>query len=510
MSLIYDWQGNKHDLTVGAFDSLSRTNPDQASIYLYLGLGSIEDGSTPNLFKQLSQKYLSKQKSSYATNLWTRFKQQLPQLRSIGGTLGTSLLMGKVKTLAGANPVVLGALTAAELVLGQVFSLSTAKRTFTEPLPGQWVFIESDKSYRRRLGAISESKHMIKANIHGPEPTSISKASDNWRLGFFVRESVKYGHMVVFDCNKCKETDLKVARLMNVPPELAEQLDGQEELSAIREIYFIKETRDKKSTKTNNFWPGRLVSRGGTKYRVVAASEVNVVAIDAKGGIHTIPKRELQEEGDSVSKPGVFDNYFEKSGKSQLYRGMWAWVPARADIKETLPADYELVCVGTLGNRNDVAVYHIIGGEGKTYSESEGVPVTPEEMSSFNLANDSKRFRVPIMGGFPNAIVKTFAPLSGFSRYVTMGSMRTDTTPEIPDAEPVDPIQTQTIEKREPKYTDPLHVEPVEKHKEQPKEEKPPEPRYDGEEGNGMVMVMVGIMAYLFISQFAGGVNIPL
>ena len=29
------------------------------------------------------------------------------------------------------------------------------------------------------------------------------------------------------------------------------------------------------------------------------------------------------------------------------------------------------------------------------------------------------------------------------------------------------------------------------------------------EGGNGMMMVMLGVMAYFFISSFAGGVNIP-
>ena len=503
MALIYDWQGNKHDLTLGAFDSQSLTNPDHASIYLYSGLQSIEDGTTHDMFKQLSQKYISKQKTTFASSIWNRFKDQLPQIRNIGGTLGTTLFMAQVRKLAGTNAAVLGALTAAELVLGQVFSTGTTKRTFAEPLPGQWVFIESDSSYRRRLSRLAEFKtnHLIKTDPSHPIPTSVAKATDKWALGFFVRTSSKFGHVVVFNTANCKETLIRVARLMNVPPELGEQLDNQEELSSLREIYMLKEARDKKTFPDNNFWPGRLVTKSGdysgkNEYRVVAASQLNVVVVDTKGAVFTFPKADLAETGTSRSNPGIYDNYFLKSGKSTFYMGMWAWSPIRPEIATRFGGDYELACIAAL--KDDRAmVYYVIDGNFAAPYDKDLVATTDEEQAAMTKARETKKFREMVIKwpGDPNK-VKANIPTENLHRYVTSGYAQSmqRSTPQYP--EPVDDPKPKEQKIPRNQKADPVVVvDPLKT--EEPKEVAPPE-----EAANGMILVMVGIMAVMFAAQF--------
>ena len=144
MPTIYDWKGNRHDLTMGAFDSSSLQNTHMADIKLFGGLASIENGQEKALFQQLTQSYL---RNKVDPTIWERFKKQLPNLANIGGTLGTNLLMAKIKARAGPNPILQSAITSAEIVLGTIFTGKQKKsfgpvgvrreRPELPPAPGQ-------------------------------------------------------------------------------------------------------------------------------------------------------------------------------------------------------------------------------------------------------------------------------------------------------------------------------------------------------------------------------------
>ena len=349
MPTIYDWKGNRHDLTMGAFDSSSLQNNHMADIKLFGGLASIEDGQEKALFQQLTQSYL---RNKVDPTMWERFKKQLPTIANIGGTLGTNILMTRIKALAGPNPVLQSAVTAAEVVLGTIFTGGKKqKKTFREPMPGQWVFVESDSSYRRRLQKIAflNDNSLLKPES-APSPDTIAEASAKWGVAFYLRNSSEYGHGEVYDVEANREREVRFAQLVNVPLSLAKKLDADENLSVLRELYILAHSADKKRTPDNNLSMGKLIARESddVEMRIISSSETGLMAVGEDGHVRHLLKSEVRPVGVSVSTPGLYDDYFLKDGRSRFYAGMWCWYPARDWVIENFPSDYELVCFSNI------------------------------------------------------------------------------------------------------------------------------------------------------------------
>ncbi len=448
MPTIYDWKGNRHDLTTGAFDSSSLQNPHMADIKLFGGLGSIENGDERALFNQLSQSYL---RSKVDPGVWERFKKQVPNLATIGGTLGTKLLMTKIKVLAGPNPILQSAITAGEIVLGAIFAGGTKqKKSFREPRTGQWVFVESDNSYRRRLQkqTILNDNPLTKPSP-GPAPETIKEAAGKWGIAFYLRNSPEWGHGVVYDCEANKEREVRFAQLVNVPSELGEKLDKDENLSVLRELYILANSPDRKLIPDNNLSMGKRITRTSDNWemRIISSSDTGLMAVDKDGRVRHLNKADVKPLGEAVTTPGVFDDYFLKDGRSRLYAGIWCWSPARPWVKENFPCDYELTCFAII-NQDVAGVYYVLDGDRAEVAKSELLPCNNDDQEMFNSDKALKKFRIAASRDLDD-LARVSKPIKALHKYVTAGKAgkRSKQSKVLQAEEPDDfPLPTKEVE----------------------------------------------------------------
>ena len=461
MPTIYDWKGNRHDLTMGAFDSSSLQNTHMADIKLFGGLASIENGQEKALFQQLTQSYL---RNKVDPTIWERFKKQLPNLANIGGTLGTNLLMAKIKALAGPNPILQSAITSAEIVLGTIFT-GKQKKSFREPMPGQWVFVESDPSYRRRLAKIAwandNSLHKPEA---APSPETIEEASSKWGVAFYLRNSSDSGHGVVYDVGANREREVRVAQLVNVPVDLAKKLDADDDLSVLRELYILSHSPDRKRTPDNNLSMGKLIKRvkDDVEMRIISSSETGLMAVGEDGHVRHLLKTEVRPVGKSVSTPGLYDDYFLKDGRSKFYAGMWCWTQARDWVIENFPCDYELVCFTTIDTDGMAKVYYVLDGGAAHIHKNDLLPCNSDDQAAFNSDKALKRFLIAASRDI-SSFTKGVRPLEKLYKYVTKGRSSKQKQTKPPPGDFPEPQKTETMgEVKGPEREDPKTLDKLE------------------------------------------------
>ena len=235
MPIIYGARGDGHDLSKGAFDSLSVAKPGTASLLLaeYMPLGFGE------AFAQLSTNYeavVANVKPSLSSTLWSDYVK--PGLKQAGALVWESakpIIMGAVGVSAGMNPTAMAVIASME-ELFSVYLTGMSEEHSTESQhvvynKGQWLFIEKEKSLRRRM------KGIVKLDPDA-DPKRVPKIVE---FGFFVEPSWNSPHkMKVFnmDAGVTQTVDIKAVR--DAGPKVSGLADEDENLSVIRELYFYK------------------------------------------------------------------------------------------------------------------------------------------------------------------------------------------------------------------------------------------------------------------------------
>lgn len=427
MTNIYDWKGAKHTLTHGAFDSKSLTNPNMASVFLHRGLERLDDDSLDVTFHQLGNDYLAslkKDEPGFFDGAWKTLKTKLPELLKVGGKAGSTLLMSTIRAMAGANPSLQAIITSSELVIGNLFD--TKKPTFVQPRTGQWLLIESERSHNRRLQELSSQTDVKPEVDDAPHPKQVD---DDWNVGFWLNLTPgESGYATVYDVERRAVRDVRMAQLANVPPQLAQKLDGTETVSALRELFLIKRTYDieKKTNPDNHYYPGKLVFYKDDDYRVVASDDSRVVLVNDRGKVHKVSKTDLTDTYANRSTPGQTDNYFVKDSHSDFSAGTWVWVEARSEMTRRYQADYELAMF-VMENQGQALIFFALDGMVDAVPLGDVVAATKDDQVVFN--SDKKLFlfrEFALRGDQTNAA--THSPNKGLHAYIRRGKLTKSTT----------------------------------------------------------------------------------
>ena len=240
MSIIYDNRGSGHNLSKGAFDSVSIAKPKFASLILHDYIDKPFGETYSHLMSDFNFD-LTQSESKVGEALWTTYVK--PHIKTLGGwawDMAKGAITKGLASVAGLEPTTAAMIAAAELILSQVLT-GTLDDLKNNPLSqtktitlrtGQWVFIENDTSLRRRLGGVKhieiEKKEDVKSVVS---------------LGFFIEQAFDVNHAAVFNLERPHgqaRQDVSIKQIREVPLEIANRLDNDETLSAVRELYFYK------------------------------------------------------------------------------------------------------------------------------------------------------------------------------------------------------------------------------------------------------------------------------
>ena len=151
--VLHDYMGVGHDLSKGAFDSESISKPGSASKLLNEYL----PGKFKDSWRALSKDYRTQLKSYEPTmwkKMWDNFgtKGILKLFRAGASkyTVGRPLVHKWIAGVALSDPTVGAVVAAAEVGLATVLETWGDQTTTIRAKKGQWIFIESEESHRRR------------------------------------------------------------------------------------------------------------------------------------------------------------------------------------------------------------------------------------------------------------------------------------------------------------------------------------------------------------------------
>ena len=153
--ILHDYAGLGHDLSKGAFDSVSIAKPGAASQYLNKYIGR----EFADSWLQLSTDYRSSLKS-YEPSIWKKMwesfgDQGIKSAMEFGAKkyeVGRPIITKFFASMAAKDPTIGAVLTAAELGLSTLLGAwgDQAGNTTIRAKKGQWIFIESLESHQRR------------------------------------------------------------------------------------------------------------------------------------------------------------------------------------------------------------------------------------------------------------------------------------------------------------------------------------------------------------------------
>ena len=137
--IVHDYLGVGHDLSKGAFDSVSISKPGAASQFLSKFLPK----NFAESWKQLSTDYRTTVKS-YEPSMWTKLRSSIPTLVQKGASkykLARPLIQKFIASIAAKDPRVGAVVAAAEIGLGSLLD-NWGDQAGTKTIrakKGQWV-----------------------------------------------------------------------------------------------------------------------------------------------------------------------------------------------------------------------------------------------------------------------------------------------------------------------------------------------------------------------------------
>ena len=402
MPVIYGYRGDRHNLSKGAFDSVSVAKPGTASLLLAEYLPKSWDES----FAQLSTGYQAVvrevEQGTLKNSLWTSYvKPGLKKAGSYAWEVAKPFMIDAVGQMAGLGPTASHLIAAVEGLFSEYLDSSTipfgSKESQSLTLnTGQWIFIEKDESLqrRRRLKGIStgEDDHPIK-------PKDVKKMPKVVDFGFYV--GAAYGDtskLSVFnmDLGRTQEVDAKAVRPAGT--EVAKKVDGDEKLSLIRELYFYKSKAYEFNKKQPDaIMPGREVDYNDKDYTLIETNGINALLEDDKGNTEVVDFK-LVSRGKGKSTPGQ-QSAFDKSNQKGLYAGMWVLAPAREFLQNRYAADVELAVLHEILKAGKVEIFYAFDGRGAYEEEDNIIPYGPNFQQLYSAKPGFKHFKQAAIDG---------------------------------------------------------------------------------------------------------------
>ena len=359
--ILHDYLGRGHDLSKGAFDSVSQTKPGSASKLLTKYMPEEFEMS----WRELTNDYRTTLKSyepSYWSKLWKNFgRDGLMKAVKHGATaysVGRPAIHKWIAGVAISDPAIGGVVAAAEVGLSKLLESwgASAGTTRFSAKKGQWLFIESETHYRRRLARVLKPYK----TPHNKKPDPPEKVVS---LGFFIEPTAK-NRASVFSLDHGRSLEVEISQLIECDTAVAQRLDGDERLSTLRELFFYKYDGATKlsNVQTKPFFAGRRVIYGEVSYILLSCTGGKALLEDANGKTIIVNKSDLTRDmGDST--PGRYDDGFITSGQNAIYTGQWVFVPARPSLRYDYETNIELAVVNRIAANSQTLVFYAWDGK---------------------------------------------------------------------------------------------------------------------------------------------------
>lgn len=419
--IIHDYLGVGHDLSKGAFDSVSVGKVGAASKLLnkYLPQDFAQS------WKELSTDYKTALKS-YQPSMWNKMWTYLPNMLKAGAakySVGRPLIHKWIAGIAASDPAIGGVVAAAEVGLSQLLSVwgDQAGTTTVRAKKGQWIFIESEESHRRRrmVGKMltEQTQHEIykhKGNMTDHVPVSLTEkiapdAPPNEKqppktksvsLGFFIEPAEK-NRVTVFSLDLGRALEIEISQLLECDASVAQRLDNDERLSTLREMYFYKYdgmAPTKGEVQTKPFFSGRRVRYNGESYLLLYTKHGKALLEDANGKTCIVDKEKLTRDyGDST--PGEYDNGFQPAGKNNLYSGQWVFVPPRESTLKRWATTGELAVIHQIAPDDRCIVFYALDGQLAYVNDDRIRPLNKKFQALYNAKKVFMWFRLAAIKG---------------------------------------------------------------------------------------------------------------
>ena len=254
---------------------------------------------------------------------------------------------------------------------------------------GQWVFIEKEASLqRRRRMKVMPAFEPVQGKMIEEDPTllKIPKAVE---FGFYVMPTYNdHSKVTVFNIDAGRTQDVEVKQIRLASPEIQKEVDEDEHLSVLRELFFYKTEAAEFSTENprSQVLPGKNVVFKDADYMLIETNGVKALIEDRKGQTKVVDYKALTR-GISDSTPGRGDDFFNKSNESAIYTGQWVMAPSREKIKNDYGVDMELAVVYRVETDGNIDVFYCMDGKGYRRKQSTLKPFPP----NFQLLYSAKQ-----------------------------------------------------------------------------------------------------------------------
>ena len=431
MPIIHDYLGAGHDLSKGAFDSTSITKPGSASKLLNQYL----PGKFQESWLDLSKDYrtqLKKYEPTMWKKMWDNFGTKgLMKLFRAGASkysVGRPIVHKWIAGVAATDPAVGAVVAAAEVGLATVLDTWGDSTTTISAKKGQWIFIESEESHRRRaLGKTGFLKSFDKegsgiegnlksiARVEELELKALAKLPPNEKqppkkksvsLGFFIEPTAK-NRVSVFSMDLGRPLEIEISQMLECDPNVAQRLDEDERLSTLREIFFYKyEGMATIKPPPSKFFLDRRVLYDGESYILLYSKDGKSLLEDGNGKTIVVDTLKLSRDfGDSTK--GETDDGFIVAGRDNLYSGQWVFCPARTNVAIKVKTSFELGVIHKIAPDGQCVVYYAIDGVLVYVDDGVIEPLNKHFQELYNAKNSFKLFRLAAIKG--TAATRRFA-----------------------------------------------------------------------------------------------------
>ena len=397
---IFGWKGDRHNLSKGAFDSVSVVKPGNASLLLAEYMGRTFDESFAELTKGYKKIVASEWVAQKGMSVWRDHIR--PGLKKAGGwawELAKPVVMDALAVAAGMSPTAAALVASAETMFSVYLEGLAVEPVESRSLvlnKGSWVFIEKEESLkrRRRLKGIS-------ANVLSPGTVDLKRRPKSVEFGFYIMPAYNDPSKVtVFNIDAGSTQEVEVRQVRPAGPDVSKMVEADEQLSVLRELFFYKTSAGKFETDhpKSAVMPGRNVVYAEKDFTLIETDGVHALVVDPKGHTKIVPYDDLTR-GVGKSTPGHGDNFFDKSNGRSLYSGQWVMVPASLKVIDEYGVNRELGVVFEIEKDGMVDVFYCMDGTGYRVKESTIEAFPPNLQQLYSSKQPFKLFKLAATQG---------------------------------------------------------------------------------------------------------------
>jgi hypothetical protein len=346
---------------------------------------------------------LAKAETQMGAQFWgTYVKPNLKKFGTLVWELGKPLAIDALATMAGVHPAIAVLIASAEAVLSEFLGAGSADVAKDHSLTlnrGQWVFIETNKSLKRRMMAMKNQTDIISA-LPGPKPKVVS-------LGFYTGPAYGDANRVnVFNMDSGKVDEVSVRQLRNVSTDIQKRADEDGVLSIVREIYFYKQAGEQFHQRhpKEPLYAGRNVICKEKEYTLIHRDLKKALIQDVEGNTLVVNVSQLSR-GEGYSTTGKGDSMFDTAGPT-LYQGQWAMIQARPSVTETYGNSTELGIVYRVLRSKKIEVFLAIDGMDHVVNDGEVYPFDADIQQLYSAEPSFKQFKKAAIMGDEHATVR--------------------------------------------------------------------------------------------------------